>query len=248
MPDFYHLTKSSTNKKTGPIPVSTTSRSTCPDTCAFKGAGCYAEHGPLRLHWDKISEGERNAMSFKEFLVAIKNLPRGQLWRHAQAGDLPKNPDDMLKLAEANQGKRVIAYTHHRYYKELKVAAKIGFHVNLSANSLKDADKQAKTGLPVTVVLDSFYEKHKDESLREYRQRVGGSLSFSTPAGNRVAICPATYVDTNCAKCQVCSRPRTGGTIIGFPAHGTARRRANTYLSTRGKLSQWITPSEVRVT
>ena len=50
----YHLTRVSSNSKTGPIPVSTTSRNSCPEACELKGSGCYAESGPLRLHWDAV--------------------------------------------------------------------------------------------------------------------------------------------------------------------------------------------------
>jgi hypothetical protein len=42
-----------------------------------------------------------------------------------------------------------------------------------------------------------------------------------TPAGRRIAICPATYTDTTCASCQVCARADRGDVIIGFPAHVT---------------------------
>ena len=86
-----HLTPKSANKKVGPIPVSTTTADTCPATCPFNNAnegGCYAEAGPLKLHWMKVTRGERGT-NFSEFLEQIKALPDGQLWRHNQAGELP---------------------------------------------------------------------------------------------------------------------------------------------------------------
>ena len=43
-----------------------------------------------------------------------------------------------------------------------------------------------------------------------------------TPAGRRIAICPATYSDATCKSCGVCARVRD--TVIGFPAHGAWRR------------------------
>jgi hypothetical protein len=46
------LTLVSRNAKTGPIPVSTTTRETCPDVCPFRKdneGGCYAEGGPIRM-------------------------------------------------------------------------------------------------------------------------------------------------------------------------------------------------------
>ena len=54
MTDFAALTIASSNKKTGAIAVSTTSRDNCADDCPLKGDdGCYAESGYYtRLHWD----------------------------------------------------------------------------------------------------------------------------------------------------------------------------------------------------
>ena len=55
----YSLTRKSRNKKTGRIPVSTTSAETCPEACPFKGAGCYADGYPLKGRWDEVTRGER---------------------------------------------------------------------------------------------------------------------------------------------------------------------------------------------
>ena len=82
----FHLAKSSRNAKTGPIPVSTSSATTCPDSCPFKRNGCYAEGGPLAMHWRAITEGKRGT-AWPEFIAAVEALPKGQLWRHNQAGD-----------------------------------------------------------------------------------------------------------------------------------------------------------------
>ena len=91
MSDFrFHITRVSSNKKTGPIPVTTSSENTCPSTCPLYGKGCYAKAGPLALHWRKVSdENEKRSLSFSDFIAGIKSLPKGQLFRHNQAGDLP---------------------------------------------------------------------------------------------------------------------------------------------------------------
>ena len=54
MPYRVHLSPVSANAKTGPIPVSTTERATCPVDCAVREA-CYAASGPLALHWGAVS-------------------------------------------------------------------------------------------------------------------------------------------------------------------------------------------------
>ena len=82
-----HLTLKSANAKTGPIPVSTTERASCPHDCNVRDA-CYAASGPLALHWNAVSAGQRGT-DWATFTNTIGQLPAGQLWRHNQAGDLP---------------------------------------------------------------------------------------------------------------------------------------------------------------
>lgn len=208
-----HLTLKSANVKTGPIPVSTTAKESCPTDCAMR-AGCYAASGPLALHWAAVSAGTRGT-SWGEFTQAIAALPEGQLWRHNQAGDLPQTGGtiDAVKLGQlvhANIGRRGFTYTHHRDTQSLawvKHANAWGFTVNLSANDLQDADVLADTGAgPVVVVLPSTQTENT-----------------TTPAGRKVVVCPATQRDdVSCATCQLCQRQRS--TIVGFPAHGTKKR------------------------
>lgn len=75
MKEYYHITLKSGNKKTGKIAVTTSSSSTCPKSCPFKGNGCYAEGGPLRIHWDKVNSGERG-ITFSELIKSIKSIQR----------------------------------------------------------------------------------------------------------------------------------------------------------------------------
>lgn len=112
-----HLTLSSNNAKTGPIPVSTSSKATCPAACPLKDNGCYASNFPMSLHWNTLSEGKRGH-EWPEFLHAVKGLPKGQLWRHNQAGDLvgADNQIDgkaLKQLTKANAGRRGFTYTHY---------------------------------------------------------------------------------------------------------------------------------------
>jgi hypothetical protein len=86
----YALTRKSANVKTGPIPVSTTSRNSCPTACPLRGAGCYADGGPLGMYWRKLSHADATiGTDIAGFAAAIAALPDGQLWRHNQAGDMP---------------------------------------------------------------------------------------------------------------------------------------------------------------
>jgi hypothetical protein len=215
-----HLTLKSANVKTGPIPVSTTERDSCPADCSMKNE-CYAASGPLALHWAAVSMKTRGT-SWEEFCSTIARLPDNQIWRHNQAGDLPQqngtvDPVKLGQLVAANIGKRGFTYSHHRDGASLswiKTANEWGFTVNLSANDLNDADYLAdKNAGPVVVVLPST----QNENLK-------------TPAGRSVVICPATQRDdVSCATCQLCQRQRS--TIVGFPAHGSRHRVINLRLA-----------------
>lgn len=215
-----HLTLRSSNAKTGPIPVSTTGAQSCAPTCPFKKAGCYADGGPLAIHWAAITQGERGT-NWNQFCADIAKLPEGTLWRHNQAGDLPHNEGiidkrSMIDLIKANRGRRGFTYTHHDMRHQLnrdliRFANQCGFTVNLSANNLEHADWLAdKQIAPVVVVLP---QDAKDN------QR--------TPAGRRVVICPAIKrPDVTCQTCKLCANAKRE-TIIGFPAHGSTKRKAS---------------------
>jgi hypothetical protein len=232
-----HLTPKSKNAKTGPIPVSTTTALTCPGTCPFNhqnAGGCYAESGPLALHWRKVTAGERG-MGLSTFAEQIAALPAGQLWRHNQAGDLPGDGDRIDseafgQITGANRGRRGFTYTHYpirvedgakdaetAYHNRVQIIAAnvAGFTVNLSANNVEHADQLADAvgdAAPVVTVLPSTVE---------------GPEHIETPAGRRVVVCPATYRDdVSCASCGLCQRSRNRA-IVGFPAHGASKRKAD---------------------
>lgn len=74
---YFHITRRSDNKKTGRIVVTTSSQKTCPNTCPFKKNGCYADGGPLLIHWNKVTEGDRG-LPFDQFLEELRSIDRCQ--------------------------------------------------------------------------------------------------------------------------------------------------------------------------
>ena len=216
MTHIYHLTRVSGNAKTGPIPVTTTSSDSCPPTCSFKGNGCYAESGPLAMHWRAVTAGKRGG-TLEELCAKITALPRHQLWRHNQAGDLPGHqgeldPGAVRRIAEANKGRRGFTYTHYRptaTNQEIVARAnKAGFTINWSAETLEEADEFAALSAgPVVCVLPA-------DQLTPVR----------TPAGHHVIVCPAVTGNTDCLNCGICQQ-RDRQAIVGFPAHGSGAKR-----------------------
>src|SRR5580700_10664109 len=211
----------SQNAKTGPIPASIVERASCWPKCALYENGCYAEAGALAMHWDRVSRGTAGG-SWSEFCAKVAALRPGRLWRYAQAGDLPGYGPQidgslLAELVVANTCKSVIAFTHKPVLGDNAVAVenrrliaaaiKAGFTINLSADNPAHADMLADLGIaPVVTVLARAYarkavrhrfKRRRDEwaeTIGEWRNR-SASLPRYTPAGMRIAVCPATYSD-----------------------------------------------------
>jgi hypothetical protein len=214
----YQFIKKSSNSKVGAIPVTNSPRATCPSNCPLSGAGgCYAEAGfHTRLNWDKLDRGERG-LQWSAFIDKIKALPKGQLWRHNVSGDLPALRDNELdviavqELVNANRGKKGFTYTHYPMTKanreSVEAANASGFTINVSTETLRDAVKYHKQGFPTVTLLSEDAPK---------------ALKYK---GVSVITCPATYRETNCKECKLCSISKRDF-VIGFPVHGTKKKQA----------------------
>lgn len=231
----FSLNPKSENVKTGPIPVSMSDSSTCPNSCPFKANGCYAAQGPMNWIWKSLDRGymQRNGNRFnfgtnwKAFLVAVSELASGVFWRHNQAGDLYGAKDKinlaaLKQLVKANSGKRGFSYTHYPVLDRQNNNAKAnreavrfananGFTVNLSGNNLAHADELKALGIgPVVAVIPDTFADTKG----------------TTPGGNRFVVCPAqTREGVTCKDCQLCSKQR--GIIVCFRSHGIGKNKVN---------------------
>ena len=150
-----------------------------------------------------------------------KKLPVGQLWRHNQAGDLPHTAGRISRrfirgLTAANRGRRGFTYTHHDLTKGenlalIRQANRHGFRINVSTETEEAADRAISAGLPAVLAVPSNETRN----------------TWHTAQNNVVLICPAQRSDTKtCANCQLC-HSRGSRVIIGFVAHGTAKRKAD---------------------
>lgn len=212
------LTLKSSNKKTGEIVVSTTSRSSCPTTCPLIGEnGCYNEAGfHTRLHWDYITAGKRGLPEL-QFIAAVSKLKAGSLFRHNIGGDLwhqggEIRSDLLQKLAAATRHlKAAWTYTHHLRSKPnlraIKMATNMGFTINLSTEVKSEAVSFAKKGYPVVCVVPEDAPAKFEVDGVVFRQ------------------CPATF-NGSPTQCKTCG----GGTplcargdrqfVVTFPVHG----------------------------
>lgn len=218
MEHSFQLTRFSQNRKLGGIPASTTSNSSCPTRCSYKGNGCYGEYGPISLNWKALSDGRRGT-TLEEFCKQVKSLPRFQLWRHNQVGDLPGDgkvidTQALRKIVNANRGRKGFTFTHYDptdpdNAEAIKLANDDGFAINLSAENLDEADRFMAMGIaPVVVTLPQ-----------------DASRPLKTPAGNTVKVCPAVVGEgTTCSLCAICA-DKGRKFIVGFPAHGSGKAK-----------------------
>jgi hypothetical protein len=213
-------THRSSNAKVGKIPVTTSSKTTCPSSCPLLDNGCYASAGfHTNMHWNKVTSGERGT-PIAGLCASIAKLPEGQLWRHNVAGDLIGTEDNVIDqqalydLTVANKGRRGFTYTHYPMSHSgnqsiVRKANQEGFTINVSTNTVLEAiATHEATGLPtVTIVAPEFWAEG---------DRVGN-----------VVRCPAETRDTvTCKTCKLCS-VSTRRDIVAFTVHGTKAKAAN---------------------
>jgi hypothetical protein len=244
---FFKLVPKSNNHKTGPMAVSTSHMGTCPEACAFRGRGCYADYGPIKMVWQACGRNTDNVRGdWQNFLYDLSKLPARTIFRHNQAGDLVGKDNSInfaavLRLALVCASAKLKAYTYTHYpvvstgtsadlrvindnRKTIEEMNRTGITVNISANSPAHADMIVDSGIdaPVCVNLPSEVLKRAVKM---------GIKTLKTPKGRTIVICPAMLKeDMTCTKCMGCMSP-TRRTIIGFPAHGTGCKRADAVIA-----------------
>ncbi len=222
---FFHLSRKSSNRKTGPIAVTTTSKNSCSLNCGMREF-CYAMNGHLGMHWNAVSNGSRSS-EWRKHLDDLVSLPFGSPIRFNQAGDLVAGRTGRLSRAFMNGLMAVVkarrlqawSYTHHDYLigenaRLLRRANREGLRINVSTETEESADRAIASGLPAVLAVSS------EETRTVWR----------TPARNLVKVCPAQLRDTDCSRCMLCHK-RGSKVIIAFLAHGSRKNRANQQLN-----------------
>jgi len=226
--------------KLGYITSTRTTTDTCPKSCAFlKSKECYDQHGNSNIHRVKHDRNEYTSYSFDEFLAHVRNFTA--TFRGFAGGDLWGKGDRIYrrKLSQfANEcdewRRRPIIYTHkpikgvHRRgseanrqgnLKALRLVQKQSDEVtvNVSCESLKEADRAVDLGLDAVVVLP-------------HDANDKGHVSF-TPGGKKILHCPATWDNVTCGGTpftRACGNGKAictqrGHPIVGFPGHGAKK-------------------------
>lgn len=221
------------NAKLGPMPTTFTERGTCPPACMFYEMGCYADAGKLKGFWNEVPE---KGIEWDSFLFEIERLPEKTIWRHAEAGDLPGegnwiDAERLWELVRANRGRRGFTYTHKplrtaEEWRLIRRANDNGFTINLSADSLEEADQFAlQEAGPVVVTLepDAFPTIARFEFAGQTTPKHPIAMR-KTPGGQTLVLCPAQAGQgITCLSCQLCAVP-TRKSVIVFLGHGQGAR------------------------
>lgn len=211
----FALTIESGNRKTGVMPVTTSHKGTCPDSCPFKVKGCYAKGGYVNIHWSEVTKGNRGS-DWKSFCEGIAALPEGTLFRHNQAGDLVGRKDRinltaLRQLMKACSKLKAYTYTHYPLSKHNISAIRLAntkLTVNVSTNKADEVDYAISLGLPTVTVLPFGYTKR---------------ITY-TAQGNVILTCPASLgKKVSCKDCTLCQKVDRKY-AIGFIAHGSGKK------------------------
>ena len=236
-----HFVLVSAAAKLGNITTTRTTTDTCPPSCPLMDEGCYDQHGNSNIHRTKHDRDEYTSYSFDEFLAHVRNFTA--TFRFAGGGDLWGKGDriDRRKLSQfANEcdewRREPIIYSHkpiegvhargskanrQANLKALQLVQEQSdkVTVNVSCDSLKEADSAVELGLEAVVVLPHDANEK-------------GHVSF-TPEGRKVLHCPATWSKVTCGGTpftKACGNGKAicaqrGHPVVGFPGHGPKKRQ-----------------------
>lgn len=215
---------------TGPYVASTyvSIAATCPDSCAFKGNGCYASAGASHLTMRRLNDAARGWPALEVTLaearaidgVFVRGVPQdgalgGRDLRLHVGGEVSCTTGARA-LADAARrwlergGGQVWTYTHR--WREIPREAWGPISVLASCETGADLDEAAACGYPGAITVPRFPRSR-----------------FAVPGSRLIAIaCPAENGETTCSACRLClDRELLGrGEAIAFAVHGKDAAKA----------------------
>lgn len=220
------ITPVSGNAKTGPITVTGRPRKTCPLSCTFNPlnpegvGGCYTT-GRI----DAFYARHARDWTHEEAVAKLKGRKSDRL-RDRVDGDVVTESGgfdqaylEILTEAAKEAGYAWIwGYTHNKVVWDDDIP--VGYTMNASCETERDVQDAGLRGLPAVLSSDEY--QHGDMI-----------------AGRRIVQCPATRSDkVDCSNCggqagPICARPDRE-TVVLFPLHGTAKRKAAESIRLRG--------------
>ena len=147
-------------QKTQAFSATYVSQSTCPTTCAFRNAGCYAECGPMGIHTRRLNNhAEKDIVAIaKEEARMIRNLSGKFPLRLHVVGDCrteetAKIVADACKEYKAKHDQPVYTYTHAR---RVRRPAWGQVSVIRSCETVRQCQQAFIAGFAASLVVDKF--------------------------------------------------------------------------------------------
>jgi hypothetical protein len=198
----------SNNAKTGPVSATYVSQGSCPTTCSFLGAGCYAELGRTGMHTRNLADADTEftpVQLARRESAAIRELSGMRPLRLHVVGDCRTNESAKIvsRAADRYRGKHgqpVWTYTHA--WRTVERVNWGDVAVRASVESERDIAIARERGYPAALVVD-----HHPEN----------GASWKTKDGTKVIPCPEQTRGTTCSDCRLCW---TSPHVIAFAAHG----------------------------
>lgn len=214
---YYQFVANSHNKKTGAMPVTSTSSNSCPVSCGLYN-DCYGKSSYTRIQWDKL---DKKGIDFNQLCNLISSLRKNSPIRFNVVGDLSNNNGvvdsvKLIKLANIvkNRALDMILYTHLELFylnvKAFQLAFSKGLNINISCETIEKAKKALNYGLNAVIVLPI------------------GSINKVLKVDNLVIVrCPNEYnAKIQCVNCMLCSKNRVEKrVVVAFTAHSTTKKR-----------------------
>jgi hypothetical protein len=206
------------NRKLGPVSATYASQASCPRSCPWFGAGCYAEAGHVAHTTRRLNRSDvRSPVAVARTEArAIDGLTGDRLLRLHVVGDCRTNAaarvlgDACRRYARRGNrpatGKKVWTYSH-----SWRTVARSSWgdavSVLASVETVRDARAAMQAGYAAAVVVVAFE--------REEAYPVDGVTVVPCPEQTRGVTC------RECGLCRDDERLRSAGIVIGFQAHGT---------------------------
>jgi len=209
-------TARSRNRKTGDVPTAwigasmAEARASC-EGCPLLGGKCYSWSGATQLAAGSARKNaERHPERYTMAAALAQRVASARMVRVTGLGDIGRSGRalaDAVVDEAARVGLAVVGYTHH--WREEGVAAAWRGRLMASTETLADADRAAREGWRVSVVVPADHPR----------------LS-KTPEGRAVVVCPEQVTGrVTCNDCRLCDASRPGP-VIAFREHGNGSTRA----------------------
>jgi hypothetical protein len=228
------VVRKSDNAKIGRAAATYAGKQTCPPSCPFRQAGCYAAHTNANLTWREVTAEAGDASPLELAEVEARLIRRAKADRHLRlhvAGDSPTREgsraiagaceDYVARGREAGLSLTAWGYTH--CWRQVGRSDWGGVAMLASCETPADVREAWARGYAAAVVVTDYPDR------KAFRLGEG-------PDTVTVVPWPAETSGRTCSDCRLCfddGRLHARRLAIGFATHGGGKRQADAALKRR---------------